>query len=146
MAESNDFVNPIDPDKVAENPGLLPYAHHVASALIRPEDMGKVKVRALTAMEEQTNLQLKQIQEQIELLAKQAMDIKKRAEISYKIYGAKMGFEPVIGKIYYLYKNYSNEEYVLSMIAPNEWGKSKTFDEFVSKVKMLGDHTWQIFE
>jgi hypothetical protein len=143
--EENEFINPIDADKVAENPGLIPYAHHVSSAVIRPEDLGKVRVRALTAMEEQTNLQLKQIQEQIALLAKQANEIKKRAEISYTIYSAHMGFEPLVGYTYYLYKNNDNRHF-LSIIAPNEWGASKRYDEFVCKVKLLGDHTWQVLD
>ena len=50
-AQANpDFVNPIDPDKIAENPHLLPYAHQVGSAVIKPEDQGKLKGRALSAM------------------------------------------------------------------------------------------------
>ena len=34
------FLNPINPDKVAENPGLLPYAHTAGGAVIKPDDMG----------------------------------------------------------------------------------------------------------
>ena len=67
-----EFVNPIDKDKVAENPGLLPYSHHVGGIVIKPEDTGKIKSRALTAMREQTNIQMNQIQKQVELLVKQA--------------------------------------------------------------------------
>ncbi len=52
--KQEEFINPIDKDKVAENPGLLPYAHHSSSAIIRPEDKGKIKGRAIMAMEEQT--------------------------------------------------------------------------------------------
>ena len=37
------FLNPINPEKVAQNPGLLPYAHTAGSAVIKPEDMGKSK-------------------------------------------------------------------------------------------------------
>lgn len=37
------FLNPINPEKVAQNPGLLPYAHTAGGAIIRPEDMGKAK-------------------------------------------------------------------------------------------------------
>ena len=66
--ESN-FVNPIDPDKIAENPGFLPYAHHAGSMPIKPEDEGKLKSRALRAMEYQTDVQLKQIYDQIQLLS-----------------------------------------------------------------------------
>ena len=68
--------NPIDKDKVAELPGLLEYAHHVGSALIKPEDSGKIKSRALTAMREQTNMQVKNIYEQMQVLANQMNDIK----------------------------------------------------------------------
>ena len=137
--------NPIDKDKVAENPGLLPYAHHVGSIAIRPEDEGKLKSRALTAMREQTNRQLAQIQKQVELLASQANDLKRRVEMSEKIYIAEMSFEPFVGHVYHLYRK--EESYRLMMIGPNEWGRSKRIDlEYVNSVKLLSDHTWEIVE
>ena len=70
--ENADFQNPIDPDKVAENPHSLEYGHHVGSAAIKAEDVGKLKGRALTAMEHQTDQQLTQLYEQMQLLAEQA--------------------------------------------------------------------------
>ena len=76
--EQEEFVNPIDIDKVAENPHLLPYAHTVGGAVIKPIDKGKVKGLAVTAMYEQTEMQLDQIREQINLLAEQAKGIKER--------------------------------------------------------------------
>ena len=36
-------INPIDKDKIADAPHLLPYAHSVGSAIIKPIDKGKVK-------------------------------------------------------------------------------------------------------
>ena len=44
------FLNPINPEKVAQNPGLLPYAHTAGSAVIKPEDMGKTKGRSVKAI------------------------------------------------------------------------------------------------
>ena len=41
------FINPINPDKVAQNPGLLPYAHTAGGAVIKPEDTGKTKGRSI---------------------------------------------------------------------------------------------------
>ena len=35
------FINPIDKTKVAENPGLLPYAHTAGGAVIRPNGQGQ---------------------------------------------------------------------------------------------------------
>lgn len=135
--------NPIDPKKITNHPGLQPFAHHVGSALIRPDDIGKVKGRALVSMEQQTHLQMRQIFEQMEKLAEQAEKIRRRVEISHEIYGAEMGFEPIIGQVYHLYQKSSGKK-VLSMIAPNEWGKSMPYAEHVASVKMLGDHTWEI--
>ncbi len=137
--------NPIDKDKITETPGLLPYAHHIGSGLIRPEDIGKVKGRAMQAMVDQTNRQLQQIYEQMQLLATQANDLKKRFEISKDIYQAQMNFEPIIGHTYYLYTN-GEDQKVLSMIAPDEWGKKMPYKEFIAKVKLLSDHTWEVLK
>lgn len=147
MSEEKDdkeFINPIDPDKVAENPGLLPYAHHVGSAIVKPEDKGKLKGRAVAAMHEQTNMQINQLRKQMELLAEQARDIQKRVQVSEMIYGAQMNFEPLIGHTYYLYEN-KHEEHVLSMVAPNEWGRSKPYT-YIATATLLADHTWEVRE
>jgi hypothetical protein len=137
-----EFVNPIDKDKVAENPGLLPYPHHVGGIVIKPEDTGKIKSRALTAMREQTTIQMNQIQKQVELLMQQANDLKQRIEISEKIYLADLAFEPIIGQVYHLYLKES--VYKLLLIGPDDWGKLPSTLEYVGTVKMLGDHTWDI--
>ena len=53
----------------------------------------------------------------------QANDIKNRVAISEKIYDAKIPFEPFVGNTYHLYKK--EEEYILMIVGPEEWGKSK---------------------
>ena len=50
--------NPIHPDKITPTPHLLPYAHHVGSAIIKPLDKGKSKGVAMKAMYQQTENQL----------------------------------------------------------------------------------------
>src|SRR6185503_10397735 len=67
---------------------VLPYSASVAGAVIKANEEGMIKHKALTAMEEQTNMQLEQIRKQIELLALQAHEIQKRKELSLTIYGA----------------------------------------------------------
>jgi hypothetical protein len=135
--------NPIDKDKVAENPGLLPYAHTVGSAVIRPEDKGKIKSRALTAMRQQTERQMSQLYKQMQLIAEQANEIKKRVEISEKIYSSEIGFEPIVGETYYLYEKPEGTN-ILSMIGPNEWGSKIPYQKFISQATLLADHTWDI--
>lgn len=136
--------NPIDPDKITENPHNLPYAHTVGGAVIKPEDKAKIKGRALSAMEQQTDKQLGQIHEQIKLLAKQAKGIQKRKEISEQIYMADMRFEPLVGHTYHLYEK-ENGGWLLSMLSPEEWGATCPH-KFLETVTLLADHTWDIID
>lgn len=134
----------IDKDKITENPGTLPYAHTIGSAEIKPYDESKIKGKAMAAMYEQTNANMHQIREQIDNLILQAKEIHKRTRISEKIYEAIVGFEPIIGNTYHLYIRPSKECF-LSLVAPEEWGRSAKFN-FVATVKMYHDHTWEILE
>ena len=139
------FVNPIDPDKISENPHTLEYGHHSGSALIKPEDQGKLKSRALNAMDHQTDMQLGQIYEQMQLLADQAKRLSERKKISEFIYTAEARFEPFINHTYHLYKR-EDDSFLLSLIGPKQWGKSRKSFDFVASVKLLADHTWDILE
>src|SRR5690606_25656205 len=121
---NEEFENPIDPDKITENPNTLEYPHHAGSALVKPEDKGKIKGRALAAMEHQTDMQLDQIYEQMQLLAAQAKKLNLRKNVSELIYQAEMRFEPLINHIYHLYRK-EDGNYLLSLIAPDQWGRSK---------------------
>lgn len=134
--------NPIDKDKITENPHILPYAHTVGGAIIKPIDKGRVKGLAMESMYEQTDVQLDQIRKQVELLVQQAQSIHDRVSISEKIYLADMGFKPRLGHTYHLYQR-KNKQYVLSMVGPEEWGANPPY-EFVASVKMMSDHTWNV--
>lgn len=140
----SDKENPIDKDKIAENPHLLPYAHHIGSAIIRPIDKGRVKGVSMKAMYQQTDNQLNQIKEQVETLIRQAQDIHDRIDLSEKIYKAEVGFRPIIDKIYYLYEREDNS-WTISLISQEEWGE-KCPHTFLAKVKLLADHTWEVLE
>ena len=131
--------------KSTENPNTLDFAHTVGSAVVKSIDTGKVKGRAVAAMHEQSTTQLKQIQEQVEVLLNQAKLIQDRVEVSERIYLSEMGFDPLIGKTYYLYRKKSGKD-CLSMIGPDQWGKSFPFEKYVATVKLLSDHTWSIEE
>lgn len=130
-------------DKTTDNPGMLPYAHHSGSAIIKPDDKGKITGRAVAAMHSQTDMQMSQIYQQMQLLAEQAKKIQSRVEVSERIYGASIAFEPLINHIYYLYQKGEGTDF-LSMISPEEWGRKKDWAEFVAEIKLLADHTWDI--
>tara|TARA_R110002096_G_scaffold238027_3_gene429322 strand:- start:16794 stop:17246 length:453 start_codon:yes stop_codon:yes gene_type:complete len=135
----------IDEDKITENPHNLPYAHTVGSAIIFPDDKDRIKSHAMSAMVEQTNLQMKQIYDQMELLVNQANNLKERVTISEDIYGAEMGFKPLTGHTYHLYEKEDGEK-ILSMIGPNEWSRGCKYAKFVATARLMGDHTWEIIK
>jgi len=143
--EEQAFVNPIDKDKVTETPGLLPYAHTAGGAVIRPEDKGRIRGNAMTAMYDQTDRQMEQLRKQMETLVNQAKSLNSRMEVSEVIYQADIPFQPVIHHIYHLYQRISDGKKLLSMVAPNEWGRKKPYDHLAS-VRLLGDHTWEVME
>lgn len=120
---------------------ILPYAASAGGVAIRPTKEGVIKHKALSAMEEQTNMQLDQIRQQIELLAKQAAALQQRKLLSLKIYESKLNFKPQIGQTYHLYLR-NDDTHLLSMVAPQEWGGKGPFKAFVTSVKLLADHTW----
>ncbi len=121
---------------------VLPYSSSAAGVAVKPTKEGVIKHKALSAMEEQTNMQLNQIKEQIELLARQAQEIRKRKELSMMIYDAKITFKPQIGQTYHLYEK-KDSTHVLSLVAPQEWGGNGPFKQFVASVQLLADHTWR---
>jgi len=121
---------------------VLPYSASVAGAVVKPNEEGVIRHKALTAMEEQTNMQLEQIRKQIELLALQAQEIHKRKELSMLIYNAKLSFKPDIGQIYYLYEK-QDGNHTISLISPKDWGAGMPYKKFVAAVQLLADHTWK---
>jgi hypothetical protein len=71
-------------------------------------------------------------------------EIKERIEKMYEEYNtsimvweSKISFEPIVGKSYYLY-NFSSK-LTLSLIAPNEWDRSK---DFVGEYILNSDNKW----
>jgi len=105
--------------------------------------MGKVKGRSVLAMRQQTDRQMNQLYEQMEVLARQAKLLADRKEISERIYDAAMGFEPIISETYYLYEKEDGSD-LMSLVAPEEWGRSFKYSRYLAKVKLLADHTWEV--
>lgn len=147
MSENKIDISKIDlekeREKITDLPGLIEYAHHAGSAIIKPEDKGRIKGTAVAAMHDQTDRQFRQLYEQMQTLIEQAKYLKSRVEVSERIYQASVPFQPVIGQIYFLYKKKDQTD-LLSMVSPKEWGKSFPYESFEAEVRLMSDHTWEI--
>ena len=77
-------------------------------------------------------------------VARNTIDLDKLLHtVSERIYAAQMSFEPVVGHTYYFYTRKDGSD-VLSMIAPNEWGRKFPFERCLATVRMMADHTWDV--
>jgi hypothetical protein len=71
---------------------------------------------------------------------------KEKKRISKIIYQSEIKFEPIVLGIYYLYIRNSSEQFI-SMIGPNEWGRSqKNLLDFIAKIRLQYDHTWEVLD
>lgn len=142
MKEEKEFL---DEDGSYTGPSSLsPLPLSVGSALIRPEDKNQIKTNAVEAMHHYANQEMAMLKKQADLIMEQVRDIEKRLQVSEKIYQSDMRFTPVIGQIYHVYEN--EDHYKLSLIGPNEWGRSKKIGKHLASVKLLGDHSWDLIK
>ncbi len=126
-------------------PSSLPYAHSRGSAPIKIINRKHIAKRGIEAMNEQVDIQIKQIMEQVKLLSEQVEGLKEKKKLSQIIYGAQMNFRPIPRESYYLYEK--DQEYILSILSPQEWGESfMSKQSFVAKVYLSGDYSWEILE
>jgi hypothetical protein len=124
---------------------LSPYPMHLGSPKIVPHDRGKIRAIAVDNIYKGAEMQMNLLRRQADLLIKQAEEIESRISISERIYMADMGFEPVSGIIYHLYK--SGDREVISLIGPHEWGvRGCLFGDWLATMRLLGDKTWEIIE
>lgn len=126
-------------------PELLEFAYNEGGFSVVPTKSGVERGHALAATKGQTQIQLDMLLDQMRLVAKQASDIKKKVELSAKIYRATMSFEPDVGASYHLYLK-ENGECLLSLISPEEWGEKDRFGRWLAKILLGADHTWSVLD
>lgn len=83
------------------------------------------------------------IMELVEVLQKQANEIKERLEITDAVHAAEYQFQLSIGHCYWLVWNTRTQKTMLVHLGPTEWSTGVPDNyEYVAQVKFMGDHTW----
>jgi len=95
----------------------------------------------LITMEHHANRQIESLQEQANVLVRQATEIQTRMELAQLISNAEYSFTPIMLREYYLYER--SGKYSLTLIAPEEWGGEIPYGQCVARVRQLGDSTWE---
>lgn len=118
------------PDNVVDNPASMPYPTNVgAPAFTVPDVLTKNRERGANARHQLTT--------KFEEIKKQYFALAQLAEDTEMVYNSKYAFNPIVGKIYHLYRGYDGELF-LSLIEPERWGM-----EFHGSFKLTSEHTWE---
>jgi sulfate adenylyltransferase subunit 1 (EFTu-like GTPase family) len=101
-------------------------------------ELEQTRKQSLSVMEHHANRQIASLQEQANVLIRQAQEIKDRVKLAYSIEQAIHNFEPVPMKEYSLYEHKGT--LILTLIEPFN---SPPYDKFLTTVRKLGDSTWE---
>ena len=83
------------------------------------------------------------IMELVEVLQRQAAEIKRRLDITDMVHAARYDFQVYHGNTYWLLMDTRHNCTRLSIMGPTDWSTGcPDYYEYVCQVKWLGDYTW----
>jgi len=142
------------PDLVTELPASTPYPTNVGAPKFEVLPINELKDQNKMVAREHANQKLSELNEQWELVMKQADLIRRQADdvvdrvrITEWVLDCEFGFNPIVGKEYYLYTNSEKRRMFMTLLGPDMWSCGPPDHlEFVCAVRKLGDSTWERVE
>ena len=134
------------PLSFVENRNLREHPTETNAPAFRPDPLSVDRSEALEAMNHHAQEQIDRLQEQAQLLLRQAQEIEARVRLAEQIAQAQYRFTPVLLQPYHLYEAVQSNSHVLSLIGPEEWSNSCPYGSYLACVRQLGDGTWEPLE
>tara|TARA_B100000676_G_scaffold159306_1_gene156948 strand:+ start:981 stop:1451 length:471 start_codon:yes stop_codon:yes gene_type:complete len=134
------------PLSFVENRNLREHPTETNAPAFRPDPLSVNRSETLEAMNHHAKEQIDRLQEQAQLLLRQAQEIEARVQLAEQIAKAEYRFTPVLLKPYHLYKAAQSNSHVLSLVGPEEWSNSCPYGSYLACVRQLGDGTWEPLE
>jgi hypothetical protein len=116
------------PDNVADNPGLLPYGSNIGAPSISVDNIDGWKKSNVLKVNKELNIRFEELKTQYQKLIEEY-------EWNQLVYSAHYNFEPIIGEVYYLYRNQT--KIFLSIIKPEEWNL-----EYLGSFRLDSNNKW----
>ena len=125
------------------NKNVTPYPTEAGSVNFDLVPVTKQKDIMLNVARMHAEQEYDRIMELVDVLQKQAADIKRRLDLTDMVHSAKYDFQIAHGNTYWLVQDTRKNELILSGMGPNDWssGVPKSY-QYIVAVKWLGDHTW----
>jgi hypothetical protein len=125
------------------NRNVTPYATEAGSVKFEMVPVTKQKDLMINHARMFAQQEYDRIMELVEVLEKQAQQIKRRLEITDLVHAAVYQFQPVMGNVYWLVWDKRKQHTLLTQHGPDDWSSSAPDDyEYMAQVKYMGDHTW----
>jgi flavin reductase (DIM6/NTAB) family NADH-FMN oxidoreductase RutF len=120
-------------DKVSQtyNSSTLPYGTNIGAPSINHVGVSNWKNTSISSFNHT-------FQDKVEAIKNDYQKLIEEYQINELLYSSKMGFEPIIGKVYHLYAKKNIEEQFLSLIPPNSWNK-----KHLGSFKLTSDKVWK---
>jgi hypothetical protein len=125
------------------NRNVTPYPTEVGAPAFDMIPVEKQKDIMVNVARLHGHQEYRRIMELVEVLQRQANDVRKRLDITNLVHVARYGFQIYHGQCYWLARDTRHGGTILVQTGPTEWttGKPDHY-EYVCRVKWLGDYTW----
>jgi hypothetical protein len=125
------------------NRNVTPYATEAGGPKFDLVPVEKHKDIMLNVARLHAKQEYDRIMELVQVLQKQAEQIKHRLDLTDMVHAAKYDFQLANGNIYWLLFDTRKQCTRLTINGPNDWSSSAPLEyEYICKVQWLGDHTW----
>lgn len=130
-----------DEDPARRN--LLPYPMEIGGQKFELVEVTRQKDVMLNVARMYAQQEYDRIMEMVNVLQRQAAELKRRLEITDMVHAAEYRFQVYHGQTYWLARDRSRDVTLLLLLGPKDWtsGPPPEYD-YVARVKWLGDHTW----
>jgi hypothetical protein len=125
------------------NRNITPYPTESGSVNFAPIPVTKQKDIMLNVARLHAEQEYNRIMELVDVLQRQAADIKRRLDLTDMIHSAKYEFQIAHGQVYWLAQDHRKNELILCGMGPTGWSSGAPEEyEYITAVRWLGDHTW----
>jgi hypothetical protein len=125
------------------NKNVTPYATEAGGVKFELVPVTKQKDSMINHARIFAQQEYDRIMELVNVLEKQAQQIKRRLEVTDAVHGAVYQFQPVMGNAYWLAWDKRKQHTLLTQNGPDDWSSSAPDDyEYMAQVRYMGDHTW----
>lgn len=125
------------------NRNVTPYPTEVGSPAFDLIPVQKQKDIMVNHARMYAQQEYNRIMQLVEVLQKQANDIKRRLDVTDAVHSSEYHFQVVMGQCYWLAWDKRKQKTLLVHHGPTEWSSGPPIDyEYQIRVKYMGDHTW----